>query len=341
MGLQPSLQVEYSHPAELRQRPTAWWRDVLGLIHFDAAANEPPHCDIPTTQIHAPVLGEPRDGAEVWRLTGELHSGQRGRLRFRHNGELLFATLSVSESDFGDDAERASAAALRRATTTAYNELFNALAALGFAQPLRIWNFLPDINGAVGDGERYWHFNGGRQEAFAGSRRSLAGNVPAASAVGAAASSPLTVYCIASAAAPIPLENPRQISAWDYPSQYGPRSPTFARACIAGARMQVLFISGTASIVGHASIHLGDARAQTLETVRNIGTLVDAANERLGTRRYALERLHYKVYVRSAADQPLIEQALRGAVGAQAPVLYLQADICRRDLLVEIEAVGI
>lgn len=135
--------------------------------------------------------------------------------------------------------------------------------------------------------------------------RSIAGNVPAASAVGIARARPLTVYCIASAHAPIALENPRQCSAWDYPPQYGPRSPTFARACIANDAAQTLFISGTASIVGHCSAHAGDQREQTREIVRNIRAPISAANQRVGAR-----------------------------------VLYLQADICRHDLLVEIEAVG-
>ena len=60
----------------------------------------------------------------------------------------------------------------------------------------------------------------------------------------------------------------------------------------------------------------------------------------MGGERYALERLRYKVYVRQAEHQPSIERELRRAVGAAARVLYLQADICRHDLLVEIEAVG-
>ncbi len=81
-------------------------------------------------------------------------------------------------------------------------------------------------------------------------------------------------------------------------------------------------------------------RAQTCETVRNLRAVLTAANERLGAERYALERLSYKVYVRRAEDQAPIEQELRRAIGPAPQTLYLKADICRRDLLVEIEAVG-
>jgi hypothetical protein len=46
------------------------------------------------------------------------------------------------------------------------------------------------------------------------------------------------------------------------------------------------------------------------------------------------------VYVRRPADLPVIKAELAAALGAGARVIYLQADICRQDLLVEIEATG-
>ena len=232
-----------------------------------------------------------RGTAEVWRLAGPMHSGQRGRVRYRHNGRLLFASLSIARSGVRRRSSgTARATALHRATEAGYREMFGALEALAFPYPLRIWNFLSEINLASDDGERYWHFNSARQDVFIDLNRSIAGNVPAASAVGVAPCSPLTIYCIASARAPIALENPRQCSAWDYPAQYGPRSPTFARACISSDAAQTLFISGTASIVGHASAHAGDQREQTREIVRNIRALIGAANDRLDGERYPLER---------------------------------------------------
>jgi chorismate lyase / 3-hydroxybenzoate synthase len=344
-----ALTVDYILLPAMRRQPAAWWQDVLAVVRFDGGARPPATDGISLADVNAPVLGsiDSRDAsadgqgtAEVWRLAGPMHSGQRGRVRYRHNGRLLFASLSVVEAEFADATSDGPATALRRATEAGYREMFGALETLAFPYPLRIWNFLSDINLAGDDGERYWHFNGARQDVFIDSKRSIAGNVPAASAVGVAPSNPLTVYCIASAQAPIALENPRQCSAWDYPAQYGPKSPTFARACISNDAAQTLFISGTASIVGHASAHAGDQREQTREIVRNIRALIGAANARLDGLRYRLEKLHYKVYVRQAEHQPSIERELRQEVGAAARVLYLKADICRPDLLLEIEAVG-
>ena len=342
-----TLRVEYAPASDMRTQPPAWWQDVLAVVRFDGGGDPAPPDGLPLTELNVPVLAAAASTAEVWRLAGPMHSGRHGRVRYRHNGRLLFASLTVCESEFAPAAAAGAAGAagdtvgaLRRATEAGYREMFTALETLAFPYPLRIWNYLSDINAISGDGERYWHFNGARQDVFIGLKRSIAGNVPAASAVGIAPASPLTVYCIASTRTPIAIENPRQCSAWAYPAQYGPRSPTFARACIEDDVARTLFISGTASIVGHASAHAGDECAQTREIMRNIRALVGTANERCGGERYALERLHYTVYVRCPEHQPSIDRELRREIGDTLRVLYLQADICRHDLLLEIEAVG-
>jgi hypothetical protein len=60
----------------------------------------------------------------------------------------------------------------------------------------------------------------------------------------------------------------------------------------------------------------------------------------LGTRRYALENLHFRAYVRRRADTAAVAARCAKVLAARAPIVYLQADICREDLLVEIEALG-
>jgi chorismate lyase / 3-hydroxybenzoate synthase len=342
MAAAAKLHIDYPRLADIRSQPASWWRDVLAIVHY-AAEGEPaalPMADLPAARVMMPVLAGLDGAVEVWRLAGPMSSGEHGRVQYRRSERLLFAALSIAEQEFAAADGDSRAHGLRSATRAAYSELFGALTALGFPHPLRIWNVLPEINGQTPDGERYWHFNGARQEAFIGERRDIRGNVPAASALGSPQPGPLTVYCIAGARAPIALENPRQSHAWNYPPQFGPRSPTFARACIESGPAQTLFVSGTASIVGFETAHAGDVRAQTRETVHNIRALLAAANARLGIERFALEQLSYKVYVRHSEQLAPIEQELRRAIGPAARTLYLKADICRRDLLVEIEAVG-
>jgi enamine deaminase RidA (YjgF/YER057c/UK114 family) len=101
-----------------------------------------------------------------------------------------------------------------------------------------------------------------------------------------------------------------------------------------------LFVSGTASIVGHETIHQGDVGAQTRETMANISALLDEVNRVVGAARYRLDGLKFKVYVREPADLGAIEGALSRSLPSSIPIVYLQADVCREDLLVEIEATG-
>src|SRR5438046_296447 len=88
------------------------------------------------------------------------------------------------------------------------------------------------------------------------------------------------------------------------------------------------------------SLHVGDTAAQTRETLTNIEALLAEANRAARGARFRLGALALKVYVRRPADLPVIEAELAAALGESARVIYLQADICRQDLLVEIEATG-
>ncbi|MBA3598999.1 MAG: hypothetical protein H0W40_16720, partial [Methylibium sp.] len=131
--------------------------------------------------------------------------------------------------------------------------------------------------------------------------------------------------------------------AYRYPGAYGTRSPSFSRAALvdAGAGRSALLISGTASIVGHASRHLGDVEAQVRETLVNLQAVLEAANAR-GSARFTLPALDCTVYVRRADDAPRVRAVIEAVLGtdsrAARSAVCLEADICRADLLVEIEA---
>ena len=270
-----------------------------------------------------------------------MTSGHFGAVRFRANEQLLFGCISVSESPAVSGEPGSERSPLELATARAYTDIFAALDAAGYPQLVRIWNYVPSINEDAAEGERYWQFNRARQESFLSRQRPIVDTVPAGSALGTPTGSPLVIYFLASRGAMRAIENPRQVSAYYYPPKYGPRSPTFSRAALltemAGG---TLLVSGTASIVGHESMHTGDVAAQTREAIANIGVLITEANRLSGHPHYSTNMLTYKVYVRNPGDLPTIAVELRTAVGQRAAVTYLQADVCRRELLVEIEAVS-
>ena len=272
---------------------------------------------------------------EIWRADGTLQVGSFESVQYRCNEQLLFGCVTVPEPPQGANAN----SAVKAITAAAYSQIFATLEATGYGQLLRVWNYVSAINQPADVGERYWLFNNARYESFVAFNRPIPEAVPAASAVGTPRGSPLVVYFLATRSTPQMLENPRQVSAYRYPTQYGPCSPTFSRAALLADGGGTLMTSGTASIVGHATVHPGNAVAQTRESLTNISTLVDVANTHVA-RRFALETLTYKVYVRNAADFPTVAEAMRAEIGQTASVVYVCADICRRDLLVEMEAVG-
>ncbi len=336
-----TLQLEVVPSHSLASQPASWWQSVLGVVGFE----KPPTLDrtlVPVTASMTPSLSA-RDLCEVWRVTGpEVHlsSGEsaRTRVRYRCSEDLLFGALTITERAIE---ARGEAEALVRATAAAYQEIFNVLSETDHRHLIRIWNYLPEINAKSGDDERYRHFNSARQMAFRNSGRATMGTVPAASALGSPAGSPISIYFLAARGAPRMIENPRQTSAYHYPPKFGRHSPIFSRACVWGeAAGGTLFVSGTASIVGHDTIHPGDVVAQTRETMVNISALLEEANRIVGAERYSLEGLRLKVYVRKPADLAAIQATLSRLLRRAADIVYLQADVCREDLLVEIEAVG-
>lgn len=311
---------------------------VLGLTPLGATVTAP--ADVPQALVQTPPLGGLQRVVEVWAVAGATIAGRCGELHFRQSDELLFGAIRLREADFqvsGLAVDGNPDTGLRRATEEAYRQVFALLEARAFPHLLRVWNYLPAINAEASGLERYRQFNIGRQDAFLAYARSHTVGAPAACALGTAGGD-LTVYFLAGRRAPLAIENPRQVSAYHYPHRYGPRSPTFSRAALARLPGQeVLFVSGTASIVGHQTVHIGDVAAQTRETVANLQAVLVEAN-RVASRPWRFEDLVCKVYVRRPEDLLVVRRELDATGLLRVPATYVQADVCRDDLLVEIEA---
>ncbi len=345
-----ALQLDYLPSDTLASQPPSWWQNVLGVVGFE----KPPPIDevrVPVTASMTPPLGA-NDICEVWRVAGtaaRLSNGaaRQGRVHHRYCEDLLFGSITLDERlleaanavrHYPDETD---AGALLRATEIAYQEIFAALEQTGHRHLIRIWNYLPEINREADGDERYRLFNSARQLAFRKSGQATVGTVPAACALGSPAGSPISIYFLAARRPPTMIENPRQTSAYHYPPKFGRHSPIFSRACLLNASAGTnLFVSGTASIVGHETIHHGDVDAQTRETMANIEALLGEANRAVGLERYSLDGLKFKVYVRRPSDLGAIERVLSRSLHRSTPIVYLHADVCREDLLVEIEATG-
>jgi chorismate lyase / 3-hydroxybenzoate synthase len=204
----------------------------------------------------------------------------------------------------------------------------------------RIWNYVPQINASTGGMENYRLFCRGRSLAFEGKygtgfRRML----PAASAVGMQSGS-LAVGFFAGHAIPNHFENPRQTPAFEYPPKFGPRPPSFSRATAVsiGAERRV-YISGTAAIRGHDSVADHKLDGQLRCTVENLALIGQASGVGPDLGKSNGWQRAFRVFLRDPADLGVAKATLdRDLFHAGDGVSYMQADICRSELLVEIEA---
>ncbi|WP_425517884.1 pteridine-dependent deoxygenase [Pseudoxanthomonas mexicana] len=319
------LAVDYIHapgPQALLGMP-----ETLAVFGFGALAPSSAAIDDPR-YLHVPLspLREAAAPYEVWRSAGPVATGREGAIRYSHDGALMFGVLEWEEPDGG----------ILHASAHAYAALVAFWRNSDYPHLLRIWNYFDAITLGEGDSERYRQFCVGRVQGLGDvDTRTL----PAATAIGSRdGRRVLQVYWLAAREPGLPLENPRQVSAYRYPREYGPQSPTFARALLPPSPRVPLLLSGTASIVGHASQHADSLRAQLDETLTNLDSLLGAARERapmLSPHLDGTSRL--KVYVRDAADADAVAAQLEARLGTRVPWLMLHADVCRRELLVEIE----
>jgi chorismate lyase / 3-hydroxybenzoate synthase len=313
----PPLRIGYSPDAPATLLAQA---DVLAVIGFGVASvDDPRHLAIGLEIVGEPVV-------EVWRGSAPVRSGRDGRIRWSSDGHYGFFAIEVEEPH-GDD--------IAAAADHAYVELLAAVRRSDTSHVLRLWNYFDAINDGEGDHERYRRFCMGRVRGMQGDWQDA---YPAATAIGRRdGRRVLQVYALTSRAIGAPVENPRQVNAWRYPREYGPTAPTFARGMATAAGQ--LLISGTAAVVGFESHHEDDVVAQLDETLTNIASLIRSAS--IGAVSGPGAGSLLKVYVRDADDAALVSERLRAKLREIDGLLLLRGDICRRELLVEIDGVQI
>jgi chorismate lyase/3-hydroxybenzoate synthase len=313
----PRLRVDYASAPLSRLLADDDLLAVFGFGPDAPCADDPRYLRVPLAPFGAAPL-------ETWRAGGPVARGIDDGIRWAEDGALQFGAIELDEG----------AAGLEAAGAEAYAHLSAFVRRRGYPHLLRIWNYLDAITEGEGDAERYRRFCLGR----AAGLDLDAAQLPAATAIGRCDGvRTLQVYWLAARLPGLPLENPRQVSAYRYPRQYGPQPPSFARAMLPPGAAMPLLLSGTASIVGHESRHHGSLEAQLAETFANFDSLIAAARERRpelpphfgpGSR--------IKAYVRDRAHLPLVAATLDAQVPS-VPRIVLHAAICRRELEVEID----
>lgn len=315
------LAVRYADPLTARALVSKQ-AGILGVVGF--GAERPGFMPQPCPFIAVPLPPAAGDAMfEIWSVTTPCRPLRFGAVTGACNDDFAFGAVTLDE---------AGTAPLEATVEAAYLSLFGFLDEAGFAAPLRFWNYLTAITEDENGLERYRRFNIGRHAAFSARLRQPL--PPAASAVGGHLGASV-IYVLAAHEPARTVENPRQISAYAYPPAYGPRSPSFSRASIhALGASETMFISGTASITGYETRHIGDLHSQIAETIENLRTLSRAAARPAPMG----EHWAFKIYLRDSLYREPVNRAIKAAFGSLCQCLYLRGELCRAELLVEVEA---
>ena len=255
---------------------------------------------------------------ENWYATQPIERGQYGKLSYTYNDAILFGYAAVCQKHIAED--------LRQI----YKDLVQLLNSEHYTL-LRAWHYLPQLSKAAD----YRMLCDARAQACTAFKP----NFYCAATVIGTNSAAGVVYFIAARKAGITVNNPRQTWPHLYPKYYVQPPPMFARAVLKQWNGNGhLYISGTAAIVGHASLHKGDVAAQLSEVVCNVKTLLNEASK--VSNMYCQQLSHTKLYVdKSVAD---ITTALADKYLTQfTQIQVFEGQMCRPELLVEMEAMAI
>jgi enamine deaminase RidA (YjgF/YER057c/UK114 family) len=226
----------------------------------------------------------------------------------------------------------------------------------GLEQVVRTWFYLGGITDPEADGQRYFEFNRARSHAYGQVHfyRSLLEPgtnhpvFPVSTGIGMTGRG-MMAGCAAlqtgrADARLVQLENPLQTPAYAYHPRYSSESPRFSRALALRLGTYVTtWISGTASIVNSESRYPGDIRRQTEQTIDNIERLLTTENFALhglpGVKAGLHDLAKIRVYLKRPEDFSACKAICERRFGS-VPAIYAVADVCRPELLVEIEGVA-
>ena len=218
-----------------------------------------------------------------------------------------------------------------------------------FSNILRQWNYIPDIVGielgSDSELQNYQEFN--ELRAYWYKENKFISDFPAATGIGTRgqvvrleiiAGKEIGDYQVFS------LQNPGQQNAHEYSAEklvgtIRESTPLFERGkVIFGNGRGHIWVSGTAAIIGEESVR-GDVLEQTNTTCENIDKLIaseNLINTGLPSQKFDTSALYIRAYVKYIHDGSSVRDILVSRY-PEALIHVLEADVCREELLVEVE----
>lgn len=306
--------------------------NILGVIEYGQNKNEFERLDLPYQFIQVQNLE--KSIYEVWFTDENVEYNQYGNCMEGKSRHYCFRVVEENDS-IGEHSKNAE---------KAYRNILQKFD-FNIFRVVRFWNYIPEINEAGESDEHYKEFCIGRERAFRDFYKENGEVYPAATGIGTSG----YCLCIILLAVHIDvsrysIENPRQIPAYEYPTKFGVSSPKFSRAtCVQYKEGKIVFLSGTASIIGSSSVYVGEIEKQLYITVENISLLLSKKNllkYSLNLEDYNMNLRYIKVYIKNWEDYQIV-RAICEKFFDKAKIFYMQSDVCRKELLVEIEGIWV
>ncbi len=214
---------------------------------------------------------------------------------------------------------------------------------------VRQWNYIEQITCQKDGEQNYQLFNDARSQFYTTGTWSEIG-YPAATGIGTTSGGIVVDFnAIIEGDCDIkPIDNPLQIAAHDYTKNVllgektAKTTPKFERAkSVTSAKDRLIYISGTAAIRGEKSL-LSNAAEQTLLTMENIDHLISIENQELFKVANAgkVSYSYLRAYIKYPTDFEAVRDKMNELISSEIPVIYLYSDVCRDELLVEVEAIA-
>jgi len=266
--------------------------------------------------------------------TSDILTGSRstGKIVEWGGARYIYLSFITGEDESGRLPDGGEAQARRM-----FDNAYTLLEANGshFSRVARIWIYLPHIL------QWYREFNAARTAAFEKFglwEDSWPGILPASTGIQGAGPSGAQCFLDLVAVEPLAgksvevrrINNPRQSEATSYGS-------SFSRAAtVTHGGITQLFVSGTASINERGeTVHVDDLEGQIFHTLMNVGTLLDLEGRGLSDICMAT------AFFKKAEYIPAFEKIRRTLGIPSFPVVSIVADVCRHDLLFELEATAV
>ena len=305
---------------------------------------------VPVTLIPQYLLPQGGLSLEIYALDDEVEIkiGEQNNICYAHienKEESSLIIEGIPASDFTKSVHSQS--------EEIFKTLDNILSSFGFSVDdiVRQWNYIGNIVSYRDGKQNYQEFNDARSRYYA--QGDWHNGYPAATGIGISSEGIIVGGIAFKKAAQTnkgvyPIDNPLQVAAHVYSKSVlidnglnaVKSTPKFERAKLIETKGGAYcFVSGTAAIRGEQSMNSTSAKLQTIMTIENIEHLVSKENLlRYGCKAYDLKYAKLHIFIKNPEDYEQVKTVAELAY-PHLPIVYTVADVCRGELLVEIEGI--